>query len=524
MGIPTIYNTYYIAVVSTVGGALFGFDISSMSATIGTDQYLDYFNHPNSSVQGGITAAMPGGSLLGSILSGLVCDRIGRKKTIQMSCILWIIGSILCSAAQNIAMLIVGRFINGLCVGFTSSQVPVYLAEISRHVIRGRIIVIQQIAIEVGILIMFYLGYGLSYVDGTASFRVLWGIQMVPAVVLIVMMPMLPESPRWLANKGRWDECHDILAHVHAKGNRDNEEVLAEMLEIRHMVDLEISYNSSYLELFSKRNWRSSITGIMTQVWQQLAGGNIMMYYVVYVFEMAGLTGSVNLIASSVQYCIMLVFTIPSMWYIDKIGRRPLLIGGSIGMGIFVYAVAGILATYGKYVPSVDGEDNIHITLAGQFGPSRAVLVCSYLFIFVYALSWAPVAWVYAPECFPLYLRSKGMSAAAAGNWAMNFALAYYLPPAMDHIGYKTFIIFGVFCTVMAIHMFFMFPETAQKSLEEISELFGPNAPPAWKTRVGGSKIDNEAQAIRTGQYKEDIGNMQKDEFSTQTHHVEKAA
>jgi sugar porter (SP) family MFS transporter len=323
---------------------------------------------------------------------------------------------------------------------------------------------------------------------------------MIPGVLLILLMPLLPESPRWLASKDRWEECLDILANVHANGDKDDPEVLAEMLEIRQYVDIEKDSSNTYLTLFNKKNWRRSMVGIMTQVWQQLAGGNIMMYYVVYVFEMAGLTGEVNLIASSVQYVIMVVFTAPVMFYIDKTGRRPLLLIGSLGMGVFVFAVGGLLATYGEYTDSVGGNANIHITLVGKFGPSRAVLVCSYLFTLVYALTWAPVAWVYAPEVFPLYLRSKGMACAAAGNWAMNFALAYYIPPAMNNIGYKTFIIFGVFCVVMFVHMFLMWPETAQKTLEEIDDLFAPGAPAAWKTRVGGSRMRTEIEEIKRGE------------------------
>ncbi|ANB11599.1 Snf3p [Sugiyamaella lignohabitans] len=381
MILPKIYNQYFVAIIATIGGALFGFDISSMSATIGTPQYLDYFNSPSPSTQGGINASMPGGSLVGSLVAGIVCDMIGRKYTIQFSCFLWIVGSTISCASQNVAMLIVGRFINGLCVGVTSSQIPVYLSEISRHERRGRIVVIQQLAIEWGILILFFIGYGCSYIPGTASFRITWGLQMVPGFVLIFLMPMLPESPRYLASKDRWDECHEILAQVHAKGNKDDTVVLAEMMDIRTIVELERDASSTYLALFSKKNWRRSMVGIMSQVWQQLAGGNVMLYFVVYVFQMAGLTGQINLIASSVQYVIMVIFTTPVMFYVDKVGRRPLLIIGAIGMGTFVFAVGGILATYGKYADEVGGNANIHITLEGQFGPSRGVLVCSYLFV-----------------------------------------------------------------------------------------------------------------------------------------------
>ncbi|GME79666.1 unnamed protein product [Ambrosiozyma monospora] len=136
MRLPKVYNPYVSAIIATIGGSLFGFDVSSISAIIGTDQYLKYFGSPDSTLQGGITAAMSGGSLVGSLVSGLLCDRLGRKTTIMSSCVFWMVGSIICCASQNVAMLIVGRVFNGLCVGFTSSQVPVYISEISRKDIR----------------------------------------------------------------------------------------------------------------------------------------------------------------------------------------------------------------------------------------------------------------------------------------------------------------------------------------------------------------------------------------------------
>ncbi|KAK9475107.1 general substrate transporter [Dipodascopsis tothii] len=496
MRLPKFYNTYLTAAVATIGGSLFGFDVSSMSAIIGTTQYIDYFHNPSSTLQGGITASMSAGSLLGALISGAVSDRVGRKTAIQLSCFLWIAGSVICCAAQNVAMLIVGRVLNGLCVGCTSSQVPVYLAELAKREVRGKVMGIQQWAIEWGILILYFVGYGCSFIDGTASFRITWGVQIVPAVLLILLLPMFPESPRWLASKGRWDECHEILANVQAKGNREDPIVLAELIEIREIVELESSLNSSYLELFTRDNYRRTIVGIMAQVWQQLAGGNVMMYYVVYVFQMAGLSGNADLIASSVQYAIFLVFTLPVLFYIDHTGRRLILLIGSLGMGTFIFAVGGILATYGEYADEVGGNSNIHITLANNFGASRAVMVCSYLFVLVYSLTWAPTAWIYSPEVFPLYIRAKGMSAAAAGNWAMNFALAFYVPPAFNDIGYKTFLIFGVFCMVMFVHIFLTFPETACKTLEEIDELFKPGAPPAWRTKVGSTRLDDEAAEL----------------------------
>lgn len=151
--LPKFYNTYLTAFVATIGGSLFGFDISSMSAIIGTTQYNAYFNTPSSTLQGGITASMAGGSYIGSLLAGYASDRWGRRTAIQYSSLLWICGSIICCASQNVGMLIVGRFIDGLCVGVTSSQVPTYLSEIAKRKVRGKLVCCQQWAIDWGILV-----------------------------------------------------------------------------------------------------------------------------------------------------------------------------------------------------------------------------------------------------------------------------------------------------------------------------------------------------------------------------------
>lgn len=151
-----ITNPYFVTAVAVIGGGLFGFDISSVSAILGTRQYNTYFdapNGPNASTQGGITASMPGGSFIGAILSGWIADRVGRKYAIMIGAFIWLIGSTITCAAQNVAMLVVGRFINGLCVGICSAQVPVYVSEIAPHHLRGRLAGAQQWAITWGILV-----------------------------------------------------------------------------------------------------------------------------------------------------------------------------------------------------------------------------------------------------------------------------------------------------------------------------------------------------------------------------------
>ncbi|KAE8139213.1 general substrate transporter [Aspergillus pseudotamarii] len=510
-------NIYVIAGIAVVGGALFGFDISSMSAQLNENSYKCYFNQgpqgppftddpdcsgPESLVQGGITASMSAGSWLGALISGPLSDRIGRKTSIMAACSLWIIGSTIMCASQNIGMLIVGRIFNGLCVGIESAQVPVYISEISPPSKRGRFVGVQQWAITWGILIMFYISYGCSYIGdrsafgySTAAWRIPWGLQMIPAVFLCLGMMILPESPRWLARKDRWEECQTILAKVHCKGDMNHPFVALEMQDIREMCDFERQFkNVTYLDLFKPRMLNRTIIGLFMQIWSQLTGMNVMMYYITYVFSMAGYSGDSNLLASSIQYIINVLMTLPALIWLDRWGRRPTLLIGAVLMATFMYANGAIMAVHGEVVPGgIDGVAQQSMRLHGA--AAKGLIACTYLFVASYAPTWGPVSWTYPPELYPMRLRGKGVALSTSGNWAFNTALGLFTPPAFANIRWQTYIIFGVFNTAMLIHVYFFFPETAGKTLEETEAMFeDPNGikyigTPAWKTRVTTGRI-----------------------------------
>ncbi|EAU30240.1 hypothetical protein ATEG_09103 [Aspergillus terreus NIH2624] len=504
-------NIYVIAAVSVIGGALFGFDISSMSAILGTQSYRCYFNQGpegppfndnprctglSALNQGGVTAAMSGGSWLGALVSGFISDIMGRKYAIMTGCVIWVIGCVIMCASQNIAMLVVSRVINGLAVGIESAQVPVYIAEIAPPSKRGRLVGSQQWAITWGILIMYYISFGCSYIGGKdaytynpASWRVPWGLQMFPGVLLFFGMIFLPESPRWLARKDRWEEAQAVLALVHSKGDANSPLVQMEIAEIREMCEFERQNKDvTYLELLKPKMINRTIIGMFTQIWSQLTGMNIMMYYITYVFQMAGYSGDANLIASSIQYIINVVLTIPALIWVDRWGRRPTLLIGAALMMTWMYANAGIMATHGEVVPGgIDGVPQQSMRLTGR--AAHGVIACTYLFVASYAPTWGPVSWIYPPELYPLRVRGKAVALATSANWAFNTALGLFVPPAFANIKWQTYIIFGVFCTAMFIHVFFMFPETAGKTLEETEQMFeDPDGipyigTPAWKTR-----------------------------------------
>lgn len=500
-----IGNIYFIAAIAVIGGGLFGFDISSMSAIISSRAYLCYFhqgpiefdedglqkcNGPSADVQGGITAAMPGGSWLGALVSGFLSDMFGRRTSIMIGSVIWCIGSIIVCASQNIPMLVVGRIINGFSVGICSAQVPVYITELAPPTKRGRLVGLQQWAITWGILIMFYISYGTSYINGAAAFRIPWGLQMIPAILLFIGMIFLPESPRWLARKDRWEDCLAVLTLVHGKGDPNSPFVLREYEEIKGMCEFE-RHNSdvSYLELIKPGMINRTHIGIFTQIWSQLTGMNVMMYYIVYCFAMAGLEGDNLLVSSSIQYIINVVMTVPAIIWVDKWGRRPTLMLGALGMLAFLFANAGLMASYGHAAPpgGLEGIEAQSWIIRGP--PSKAVIACTYLFVASYAITWGPVSWVYPPELFPLRVRGKANALCTSSNWAFNFALSYFVPPAFVNVQWRVYVIFGVFCTSMFLHVFFMFPETAGKTLEDVEGIFtNPNGIryigiPAWKTK-----------------------------------------
>lgn len=473
-------SPYIVGSFACIGGGLFGLDISSMSGVLDNGFYKDQFGHPGDSAQGAIVAAMPAGSFFGALILTQLADRLGRKKSIMLASLIWVLGSILQCAAVNRGMLVAGRVISGISVGISSAVVPIYQSEITAPSIRGRMVSLQQWSITWGILIQYFVQFGCSYINGVASFRIPWGLQMIPAIVLFLGMFAFPESPRWLLDHDRDEEALEILADLHGKGDKNNELVRLEFEEIKQQVIYERTEGAkSYLDLLKGQNPRRVFLGCSLQMWSQLTGMNVMMYYIVYVFRGTGLTGTrSNLIAASVQYVLNVAATVPAILFIDKWGRRPMLILGTLFMGFWLYLVGGLQARFGHW-GDVDGS-RIWV-IQGHSSATRGIIVCSYLFVCSFAVTMGPVSWTYPAEIYSLKIRGKAVALATATNWIFNFALAWAVPPGFANIAWKTYYIFGTFNFAACIHFFFMFPETVGRTLEEVEDIFASgHAFSAW--------------------------------------------
>jgi hypothetical protein len=338
----------------------------------------------------------------------------------------------------------------------------------------------------------------------------------------------MPESPRWLARKDRWEECRRILTLIHGKGDPDSPFVQYEMEDIKAACALEAQLaDVTYWELFYPNNiYRtvsgrdiikpnaqdSSLTGILPahrNVHSNLVAADRhecddVLYVkdiypttvksltntrtdITYIFGMAGYSGNANLLASSIQYIINVVMTVPALIWMDRWGRRWPLIIGAFCMMSFMFANAAMMGATGEVVPGgVEGVPQQSMLVSGA--PAKGLIACTYLFVASYAISWGPISWVYPPEVYPLRVRGKAVALATSANWAFNTALGAFVPTAFETIRWKVYIIFGVFNLCMLLHVAFLFPETAGKTLEEVQLIFDdPNGlpyigTPAWTT------------------------------------------
>ncbi|KAK9482552.1 general substrate transporter [Lipomyces starkeyi] len=495
-----VLNVYTISVFVALGGALFGLDLASMSAILGTDQYKNYFGNPLGTRQGAITSAMAAGSFFGALSSSFLGDQFSRKVAIQVGALLWCIGSVVQSTSNGVAMLIAGRVISGLCIGVTSSLVPIYQSEIAPRKIRGRILSIQQYALSWGFMLQYFVQYGCSFINSQAAFRLPWATQAIPAIILFIGLFWFPRSPRWLASKDRWSESLHVIAFLRtANSDINNPLVLAEYKEIEDQIRLERDQESnSFRELFSPKMRNRVFLSMAIQVWSQLCGVNMLTYYVVYIFQSAGIKN--YLLASAVEYVTFLVVPIPTILWTDRWGRRPSLLLGAIFLAFWLFLIGGLLMSYGE--PTSDPNQPFTWVIVDHPAVSRTILACSYLSLSTFALSWGPVSWMYPPEIIPLRIRAKSVSLATASNWAVNFALGFAVPSLLRSTRWRIFFIFGCFNIAAFIHVLVAAPEMKQRTLEEMDEVFEYREP-LWKTFTGGrvsSRLEELAKDIEMSQ------------------------
>ena len=459
-------NTRYLAmvcVVASLGGLLFGFDTAVISGTVGMVEAQFVLSKL---ALGWFTSSALVGCILGAMVAGVLGDKYGRKPVLIMAAALFFISALGCTIPPSFKFLYSVRIVGGIGVGIASVLSPLYISEFSPPKIRGRLVALYQLSIVTGIL----LAYGSNWIlqqysinhavvsGGSGLFnkifvdevwRAMFGMEMVPAVLLLVLLLFVPESPRWLIQADKLKTGKNILEKI--SGKKVAEEEYAEILS-------SIGEEKGKLrELFRPGLRTALIVAVGLSVFGQLTGINAVIYYGPEILKQAGIQFENALQFQTILGIINLVFTILALLLIDKLGRRPLLIGGMAAVVLTLF-IAGLL-----FLTDTPNGMLIVIVL-GAYIACIAFSICA-------------VIWVLTPEIFPNRVRGRAMSIAAFSNWGTNTIAAYLFPWYVAsfgmHIGFFTF---GAICLVATLFFWKFVPETKGKSLEQIEHLFRPTS------------------------------------------------
>ena len=443
-------NSYVllIAIIAAMGGLLFGFDTGVISGAL---PFLkDYWKLSDASIEW-ITTSVLVGAVLGAITSGKLSDFLGRKKMIIINAVIFAVGALGCAFAWTIEVLIIMRIIIGIAIGITSYVVPMYIAEISPSRRRGSLVTLNQLMITIGILVSYVTGYWLSNDADLESWRWMFLIGLFPALVLLIGMFFLPETPRWLMIKNRWEEGKKVLLRV-----EDPDRVEQTLSDLRQEIEFFSQHKASAKEVFKPWLRPALIITVGIFFFQQFSGVNTIIYYSPIIFQMAGIVSNTESILPSIIIGgVNVLACFVSVLLLDRVGRRKLYMIGISGM-IPSIAMLGICFYF---------KDALGASL-----PVFAVLSIVFYIIFI-AISLAPLGWLLISEVFPLNVRGVGMSIGSLSHWGFNAIIAFTFLKLVNSIGIATtFWFYSFICIVGLIWGLYYIPETKGKSLEDIEK------------------------------------------------------
>jgi len=423
--------------VGALGGLLFGFDTAVISGT--TQQLREAFQLSAWSLGTTVSIAL-WGTVLGCAGSGVLGQKLGGRSALRVMAVLYIASAAGCAFAWNWPALLIARFIGGLGIGGSSVLGPVYIAEVAPARWRGRLVGMFQINIVLGILVAYLSNYIISSMNlGAMEWRWELGIATFPAILFLVMLYTIPQSPRWLAANGRSHEALEILTQL---GSHDPR---AEMAAID--ASLQRTHRHENTPLFQRRFALPIFLAASIGLFNQLAGVNAILYYATDIFRAAGFSRMSGNLQSVLIGVMNLVGTAIGMSLIDKAGRKTLLVVGSIGTGLCLAGVAVVFLTH---------------THPGMLVWLLMAFIC------FFAASQGAVIWVYIAEVFPTQVRSKGQSLGSGSHWVMNAIIAFAFPVVAQRSNGAPFVFFACMMLLQLIVVWKVYPETKGRTLEEL--------------------------------------------------------
>ena len=460
-------KVYSISFVAVIGGFLFGYDTAVISGTI--ESLNKFFIVPMAlaeqtanSLLGFIVACALIGCIIGSALGGYFSRKLGRRRSLLMAALLFVISSfgtavpemgIITSGDMAVMIsFIIFRITGGIGIGLASVLSPMYIAEISPAGIRGKLVSWNQMAITLGILIVYIVNYRIALMGDEAwnvavGWRWMFASMAFPALLFFILLCFIPESPRWLVLSGKEQKAQDILSHLNGQAVAEKE-----ISEIKSTLE-----NPKSTKLFSFGAGLLLI-GILLSVFQQTTGIQVMMYYAPEIIKNMGQSANSAMFQSILVGAVNVIFTVIAIYIVDKVGRKPLLLVGSALMAFFLFTLGFCFFT-------------------NQMGIVSLISVLS--FVAVFAFSWGPVTWVLLSEIFPNAIRGKAMAIAVAIQWIMNYVASSTFP-LLDRSTWSVetfnhslpFLLFGIMASISFIFVRKFVPETKGKSLEEMEKIW----------------------------------------------------
>lgn len=434
---------YLISLVAAVGGLLFGFDIAVIAGAI---PFITRYFSLTPGQLGMAVSAVALGCMLGAGVAGFVSDRIGRKKVLILAAVLFVVSSVLTAVPTMLGWFVLARFLSGVAIGFASPVSPVYIAEVAPARIRGRLVTLNQLAITFGMLVAYAIDWllaGMGSVEwrDAQAWRWMFAAGAAPSLLFLVALFLVPESPRWLVKRGLVDRARDVLASV---GGREHAE--RELKEIQETVEHE---EATLAQMFRRPLIVPMVIGMLIMIFSQATGLQAVTQYCPKLLLELGFKSEASAMLGMVLVGVVLFCsTIPTMFGIDKLGRRPLLLASSLGVAVSLLLFAV--------------EFKFHVFPGWVV---LAVVLCS---IVSYAIGIGPCSWLIISEIFPTRVRGRATSICTFTNWITDFFILLVFPKLQEWSQVGTFVLFAVVTLAFMAVLMLLLPETKGKTLEQI--------------------------------------------------------
>ncbi|CAA7268957.1 unnamed protein product [Cyclocybe aegerita] len=496
---PVTWKAYLMCAFATFGGIFFGYDSGYINGVSGSSLFIEAVEGPGataltSSHQSLIVSILSCGTFFGALMAGDFADWIGRRTTVILGCFVYVAGCVVQTAttvnnqSQALGLIVSGRLLAGFGVGHVSATIIMYMSEICPRKVRGALVAGYQFCITVGILLAACVVYATQDREDTGQYRIPIAIQFAWGLILGVGLFFLPESPRYYVKRNNHEAARLSLSKLRGQPT-DSEYIESELAEIIANAEYEkkvmpnTTYFGTWAQCFSgsvweaKSNLRRTILGTSLQMMQQWTGVNFIFYYSTPFLQSTGAISNTFLI--SLIFTLINVLSTPiSFWTIERFGRRPLLIWGALGMLICQFIVAIVGDTVGfNHTHLNDAGDQIADNIAAV--NAQIAFIC--FFIFFFASTWGPGAWVVIGEIFPIPIRSRGVGLSTASNWLWNTIIAVITPYMVNedegNLRSNVFFVWGGLCTCAFVYSYFLVPETKGLTLEQVDRMFEETTP-----------------------------------------------